>query len=111
MGKAFDIARGLLDADSAGVEGDSRLVEWRRGAQQWTERFREELMTPAPGTVCGPEAYETDESVLDRPKRVSAKSKTTTKKKTAAKKRTAAKVQTTTKKKAASKKPAGKKRR
>ena len=54
MGKAFDVARGLLDAESAGVAGDSRLVEWRRGAQQWTDHFREELMTPAPGTVCGP---------------------------------------------------------
>jgi hypothetical protein len=66
MGKAFDVARGLLDAESAGVAGDLRLVEWRRGAQQWTEHFREELMTPAPGTVCGPDEYETDDSVLER---------------------------------------------
>lgn len=66
MGKAFDVARGLLDAESAGVPGDLRLVEWRRGAQQWTEHYREELMTPAPGTVCGPDEYETDDSVIER---------------------------------------------
>jgi hypothetical protein len=77
MGKAFDVARGLLDADSAGVPGDARLVEWRRGAQQWTQHFREELMTPAPGTVCGPAEYETDDSVLERDaRRRQAKAKT-----------------------------------
>ena len=105
MGKAFDVARGLLDADSAGVAGDSRLVEWRRGAQQWTAQFREELMTPAPGTICGPDAYETDDSVAERRDKKTAKktaSKKTATKKSATKK--AAGKKTATKKSAASKK-------
>jgi hypothetical protein len=112
MGKAFDVARGLLDADSAGVEGDSRLVEWRRAAQQWTHHFREELMTPAPGTVCGPDDYETDDSVIERPKKAAAKKSGAGKKKAAAKTKTktTAKKKVTSKK-AASKKSAGKKRR
>ena len=38
-------------------------------AQQWTAQFREELMTPAPGTICGPDEYETDDSVLERERR------------------------------------------
>jgi hypothetical protein len=75
MGKAFDVARGLLDAESAGVAGDLRLVEWRRGAQQWTAQHREELMTPAPGTVCGPADYETDDSVRERAASARVKSK------------------------------------
>ena len=101
MGKAFDVARGLLDAESAGVAGDSRLVEWRRGAQQWTDHFREELMTPAPGTLCGPAEYVTDDSVLER------KSKTATKK-SATKKSVTSKTKTATKKTAAKTKTAPK---
>lgn len=66
MGKSYDVARGLVPAGKVGgVEGDSRLVEWRRVAQQFTERWREELMTPAPGTLCGPADWETDDSVLE----------------------------------------------
>jgi hypothetical protein len=118
MGKAFDVARGLLDAESAGVAGDSRLVEWRRGAQQWTEHFREELMTPAPGTVCGPVEYETDDSVLERQaKRASAKAKSkspkakektkTAKTKTAKAQSRAAKTATKATKKKATKKQSG----
>jgi len=103
MGKAFDVARGLLDADSAGVAGDSRLVEWRRGAQQWTAHFREELMTPAPGTVCGPDEYETDDSVFERRKKKTA----TTKKRATSKSKSVSKKAAT--KKAAANKPAGKK--
>ena len=121
MGKAFDVARGLLDAESAGVAGDSRLVEWRRGAQQWTEHFREELMTPAPGTVCGPAEYETDDSVLERQAKAKTKAKTKTKSKTAkaktpkAKPAKAAKAKKATKaskkRAAVGKKAASKKRR
>jgi hypothetical protein len=65
LGKSFDVARGYLDAPRAGVDGDSRLIEWRRMAGQWTVQFREEVMTPAPGTVCGPDDYEIDDSVLE----------------------------------------------
>lgn len=63
--KAYDVARGLLPADEAGVDGDTRLVEWDRVAQQFTTRRREELMTPAPGTLCGPDDWELDESQLE----------------------------------------------
>jgi hypothetical protein len=64
-GKAFDVARGLLSADEAGIAGDDRLVEWQRLSQQWTTRRREELMTPAPGTLCGPADWELDDSVTE----------------------------------------------
>ncbi|HUP76409.1 MAG TPA: hypothetical protein VM282_25460 [Acidimicrobiales bacterium] len=121
MGKAFDVARGLLDADSAGVAGDSRIVEWRRAAQQWTAQFREELMTPAPGTICGPTEYETDDSVIEQrskktPTKKSAASKTKTATKKTATKRTATKTKTPPKSKgkgkaATKKSPASKKRR
>lgn len=93
MGKAFDVARGLASEASTGVAGDSRLVEWRRVAQQYTVQAREELMTPAPGTLCGPEDWETDDSVLEAR---AAKKRTPAKK--AAPKKTAA---ATAKKKAA----------
>jgi hypothetical protein len=66
-GKAFDVARGLLPEAEAGVAGDGRLVEWQRLSRQWTTRFREELMTPAPGTLCGPEDWELDDSVVTDP--------------------------------------------
>jgi hypothetical protein len=120
MGKAFDVARGLLDAESAGVAGDSRIVEWRRAAQQWTDHFREELMTPAPGTICGPDEYETDDSVLDRrQKKTAAKKSATSKAKTkTASKKAAAKTKTkspskskTVKSKTVTKKSAASKKR
>jgi len=98
MGKAFDVARGLLDAESAGVAGDLRLVEWRRGAQQWTDHFREELMTPAPGTICGPTEYETDDSVIEqRSRKTATKKRATSKTKTATKKTATKKTATKTK--------------
>ena len=51
-------------------------------------------MTPAPGTVCGPDEYETDDSVLERrEKKTAAKKSATTKTKIASKK-TAAKAKT-----------------
>jgi hypothetical protein len=122
MGKAFDVARGLLDADSAGVAGDSRLVEWRRAAQQWTAQFREELMTPAPGTICGPTEYETDDSVIEQrskktatKKSAASKTKTATSKTKTATKKTAAKAKTASKSKgkgkSATKKSAASKKR
>lgn len=56
LNKAADAAAGFDE----GVDGDDRLLAWRATAQQYTTRFREELMTPAPGTLTGPEAYEDD---------------------------------------------------
>lgn len=64
-GKAFDVARGLLSEDVAGVAGDPRIVEWHKTARQWTTKWREELMTPAPGTHCGPDDWGLDDSVLE----------------------------------------------
>jgi hypothetical protein len=49
-GRALDAARGL----GGGVDADDRLVEWRRTAQGFTTRWREELMTPYPGIPIGP---------------------------------------------------------
>ncbi|HEX7096161.1 MAG TPA: hypothetical protein VF183_09770 [Acidimicrobiales bacterium] len=63
--KSYDVARGLLSEEEAGIEGDSRLVAWRDLARTWTTRWREELMTPAPGTLCGPEDWELDDSRLE----------------------------------------------
>jgi hypothetical protein len=65
-GKAYDVARGLLSAEEAGVDGDQRLVDWLVAAREFTTRWREELMTPAPGTWCGPEDWELDDSVLEQ---------------------------------------------
>jgi hypothetical protein len=65
-GKAYDVARGLLSADEVGVEGDQRLVDWLKAAREFTTRWREELMTPAPGTLCGPEDWGLDDSVLEQ---------------------------------------------
>lgn len=65
MGKARDVARGLASAEAAGVEGDSRIEAWHRNARQWATRWREELMTPAPGTLCGPAEAPLDDSVLE----------------------------------------------
>jgi hypothetical protein len=63
MGKAHDVARGLLDEASAGVAGDGRIGAWHREARQWATRWREELMTPAPGTAVGPTDWGLDDSV------------------------------------------------
>lgn len=58
MNMALDAARGF-DVDA---EADPRLLEWRSTARQWTTRWREELMTPAPGTPVGPPEWELDPS-------------------------------------------------
>jgi hypothetical protein len=64
MGKARDVARGLAQAEVAGVDGDDRIEAWHRQARQWVTRWREELMTPALGTLCGPDVAPLDESAL-----------------------------------------------
>jgi len=49
LGRAYDAARGF----DTGVEGDDRIVKWRKLAREYCTQWREELMTPAPGTsVC-----------------------------------------------------------
>jgi hypothetical protein len=65
LGKSYDVARGLLGAAEAGVEGDDRLVAWQKRSREWTTRWREELMTPAPGTPCGPDDWGLDDSVAE----------------------------------------------
>ena len=65
VGKAYDVARGLLSEDVAKVAADPRIVEWHKTARQWTTKFREELMTPAPGTHCGPDDWGLDDSVTE----------------------------------------------
>lgn len=65
MAKARDVARGLLDADRAGVPADDRIERWHGRAREWVTRWREELMTPAPGTLCAPLEVPVDDSVTD----------------------------------------------
>lgn len=101
MGKSFDVARGLLDEKTAGVAGDAKLIEWRRLAQQFTVHAREELMTPAPGTHCGPDDWGLDDSVHE-----ARSTKKAPAKKAAAKKAAATKAAP---KKSAAKKVAAKK--
>lgn len=48
-------AAGGHEPSSAGPT-DQRLTAWRRTAREWTVRWREELMTPYPGTRLGPVA-------------------------------------------------------
>lgn len=48
--RAIEVSRGL-----AYGERDERLPRWRKTAQQYTTRWREELMTPYPGIPIGPE--------------------------------------------------------
>jgi hypothetical protein len=67
MGKARDVARGLANAEQAGVAGDDRIEAWHRRSRTWTTRWREELMTPAPGTLCGPDEAPLDDSVMETP--------------------------------------------
>jgi hypothetical protein len=55
LGRAYEVARGLAFGD-----GDDRLVAWREQARKYTTRWREELMTPCPGTKLGPPADEND---------------------------------------------------
>ncbi|MCU0273637.1 MAG: hypothetical protein MUE34_10410 [Acidimicrobiales bacterium] len=66
LGRCWDATRGLLDdeeAAAAGVEPDERLLSWEVIARDLTVRRREELLTPAPGTVVGPPAWVQDDSV------------------------------------------------
>jgi hypothetical protein len=49
IGRALDATRRLGPGDT-----DDRLVIWRTMAQEYTTRWREELMTPYPGTPLGP---------------------------------------------------------
>lgn len=63
MGKARDVSRGLASAEAAGVAGDDRIESWHRRARTWATRWREELMNPAPGTLCGPDEAPLDDSV------------------------------------------------
>ena len=50
LGRAYDAARGL-DAEEF---ADERVLRWRNRAREYTTKFREELMTPCPGTICCP---------------------------------------------------------
>jgi len=61
LAKARDAARGV--APAADVAADDRIEGWHRLARQWATRWREELMTPAVGTLCGPVAAAVDDSV------------------------------------------------
>jgi hypothetical protein len=63
MAKARDVARGLVPARGARVDGDDRLEDWHRRARQFATKWREELMTPAPGTLCAPVDAPLDDSV------------------------------------------------
>jgi hypothetical protein len=65
MAKARDVARGVASEKITGVEGDPRIEVWHQRAREWTTRWREELMTPAPGTLCGPDQPPLDDSTLD----------------------------------------------
>ena len=63
LAKARDVTRGVASAADAGVAGDERLEAWHRLSRQWATRWREELMTPAAGTLCGPTEAPLDDSV------------------------------------------------
>ncbi|CAN5607631.1 hypothetical protein BH10ACT1_BH10ACT1_19400 [soil metagenome] len=54
-----DAARGLADDG----EADERLVAWERASAAYVTGGETQLMTPLPGTVYGPEAW--DEATLD----------------------------------------------
>ena len=43
--------------------GDDRVAAWHEHARQWTTRWREELMTPAAGTLLAPLDVPLDDSV------------------------------------------------
>lgn len=51
LGRTYDACRGLDDS----VDADDRVLRWRRRAREYTTRWREELMTPCPGTLCCPD--------------------------------------------------------
>jgi hypothetical protein len=61
LARARDVARGV----ARGTDGDGRIEAWHRQAREWATRWREELMTPAPGTLCGPDEAPLDDSVAE----------------------------------------------
>jgi hypothetical protein len=66
MARARDAARGLLrtgEPDDAPVKADDRIEAWHDTARTWATRWREELMTPAPGTLLAPQEIPVDDSV------------------------------------------------
>ena len=67
LAQAYDGARGLTDPAAEGVEPDHRIVAWRRRAREFCTRWREELMTPQPGTLLAPLEFDVDDSVLEAP--------------------------------------------
>ena len=65
LAKARDVTRGVAPAADGGVAvvaAYDRIEAWHRLARQWATRWREELMTPAVGTLCGPTAAPLDDS-------------------------------------------------
>jgi hypothetical protein len=50
LGRSYDACRGLDDETKA----DDRVAAWRARAREFCTDWREELMTPCPGTVCCP---------------------------------------------------------
>ncbi|MEE2662982.1 MAG: hypothetical protein VX681_02590 [Myxococcota bacterium] len=50
LGRTYDACRGLDDT----VGADDRVLQWRKRARKFCTRWREELMTPCPGTTCAP---------------------------------------------------------
>jgi hypothetical protein len=64
MARARDAARGLLrGGEGEPVEADPRIEAWHETSRAWVSRWREELMTPAPGTLCAPLEVPVDDSV------------------------------------------------
>jgi hypothetical protein len=63
LGKSYDAARGFAHK---GIQGDDRIVKWRSRAREFTTRWREELLTPCPGTLMGPSEYEIDTDLEKR---------------------------------------------
>jgi hypothetical protein len=43
--------------------GDDRVAAWHERAREWATRWREELMTPATGTLLAPLEVPVDDSV------------------------------------------------
>ena len=50
LGRTYDACRGLDET----VAADDRVHQWRERARQFCTQWREELMTPCPGTICAP---------------------------------------------------------
>jgi hypothetical protein len=67
LARVRDASRGLLapDSDDGLPETDPRIEAWHARARTWATRWREELMTPAPGTLCAPVEVPVDDSELE----------------------------------------------